>query len=313
MKQKLPGTSFFFCGKGFRAGIPAAGTYGVSAEKFSISLFRRREFAEMAAVFSMHTARPGASTCFGSEKSFACLFLPDLGHFFIVVKFQKNEPESGGEFKVSNVLKAMERTDFRKSALTKIRKSGHIPAIVYGSEMENRPIYLDGSQFLKTIKKVGKNGIITLDLDGKKKDVILSDYQEDPITKEIIHLDFRAIDMDTEIQTTVRVDLVGEAAGVKDGGVLQQPLFEIAVTGKPRQIPSAIEVDISGLQVNETLTVGDIKGNYSFTIDHEDDETIASILPPKQEEEISTGEKQSEAPPDNVEGRETKPEYETQK
>ena len=75
---------------------------------------------------------------------------------------------------MSNVLKAMERTDFRKSALTKIRKSGHIPAIVYGSEMENRPIYLDGSQFLKTIKKVGKNGIITLDLDGKKKDVILS-------------------------------------------------------------------------------------------------------------------------------------------
>lgn len=213
---------------------------------------------------------------------------------------------------MNNVLKAKERTDFRKSALTTIRRAGQIPAVIYGAGTENRSIYIDGPQFLKLIKKVGKNGIISLDLDGEKKDVILADYQEDPITKELLHLDFLAVDMDTEIQTTVRVDLIGEAAGVKDGGVLHQPLFEIDVTGKPRQIPSAIEIDISGLQVNETLTIGDIRGNYSFTIDHEDDETIASILPPKQEEEISTGEKQSEAPPDNVEGRETKPEYETE-
>lgn len=207
---------------------------------------------------------------------------------------------------VSNVLEAKERTEFRNSVLTKIREEGNIPAVVYGPKMENKSIYLNGPQFFKTIKRVGRNGVMSLELDGKKMDVILSDYQEEPISKAIVHLDFRAVDMSQEITATIRVTLTEDAAGVKDGGVLQQPLYEISITAIPADIPSAIEIDVANLQVNETITIGDIRGNYSFKINHEDDETVASILPPKQEEEISSGEKQSEEAPDNEEGRETK-------
>lgn len=212
---------------------------------------------------------------------------------------------------MSNVLDAKERSEFRNSVLTKIRGEGNIPAVVYGPKTENKSIYLNGPQFFKTIKRVGRNGVMALDIDGKKIDVILSDYQEDPISKDIVHLDFRAVDMSQEITATVRVTLTEDAAGVKDGGVLQQPLYEISITATPVDIPSAIEVDVANLQVNETITIADIRGKYPFKINHEDDETVASILAPKQEEEISSGEKQSEQAPDNEEGRETEATEET--
>lgn len=91
----------------------------------------------------------------------------------------------------------------------------------------------------------------------------------------------------------------------KGGGVLQQALHELSITTKPDQIPDAITVDVSNLQVGENITVADIRGQYVFTINHEDTETICSVLPPRQEEEISTGEQQESGTPENLEGRET--------
>jgi len=106
---------------------------------------------------------------------------------------------------------------------------------------------------------------------------------------------------------TVRLALVGEAAGVKDGGVLQQPVHELSITSTPTEIPQQIEVDVTNLQVGETVTIADILYQGSFTINHEQDEVIVSILPPKQEEEINAGEQQEGGHPDNEEGRETTP------
>lgn len=87
------------------------------------------------------------------------------------------------------------------------------------------------------------------------------------------------------MEATVPVNLTGEAEGIKQGGVLQQPLYELSVTAKPKNIPQTIEVDISSLEVNDVLTVGDIptKGDYSYN--HEPDEVVASILPPQKQEE----------------------------
>ena len=112
--------------------------------------------------------------------------------------------------------------------------------------------------------------------------------------------------MSTELLVNVRIQLDGEAAGVKDGGVLQQTLHELSITATPNQIPQAIHVDVSNLQVGENLTVGDISSGKEFSINHDEEEVVVTILPPKQEEEISTGEKQEEGIPENLEGRETK-------
>ena len=207
---------------------------------------------------------------------------------------------------MNSTLQANERTDFKKSALKSIRRNGDIPAVIYGAKMESKPVYVSSADLTKTIRTVGRNGVFTLAVGGSTHEVVLTDYQAD-IQKEIIHVDFLAVDKSSKINANVRLVLVGEAAGVKDGGVLQQPLHEISITATPDQIPQQIEVDVASLQVGETITIADIKIGSSYTIHHEDDEVVASILPPKQEEEINSGEQQAAGHPENEEGRETEP------
>ena len=204
-------------------------------------------------------------------------------------------------------LQAKKRTTEKHSNLTKLRNEGEIPGIVYGSKVENTAISLNEANFLKTIREVGRNGVISLDIDGETYNVILNEYDSDPIKRGIVHVDFLAVDLSKAISAPVRVSLVGEAAGVKDGGVMQQALHELTVTAKPNDIPTSIDIDVTDLQVGDTITVGDVKGYDKIEINHEQEEVIASILAPRQEEEISTGEQQEEGMPDNVEGRETKP------
>jgi large subunit ribosomal protein L25 len=209
---------------------------------------------------------------------------------------------------MSTVLQAKERKEFRHSSLKAIRQSGNIPGIIYGSKVDSKPVFISSADLTKTIRQVGRNGVISLDVEGSKQDVVLTDYQEDSIKREIIHVDFLAIDKSSKINVDVRLVLTGEAAGVKDGGVLQQPLHQVSITSTPDQIPQQIEVDVTNLQVGETLTIADILYQGTFTINHENDEVVASILPPKQEDEINSGEQQAEGHPDNEEGRETTPE-----
>ncbi|MFJ5718006.1 50S ribosomal protein L25/general stress protein Ctc [Neobacillus sp. NPDC093127] len=208
---------------------------------------------------------------------------------------------------MSTVLQAKERKELRRSALKKIRDNGGIPAVIYGATVDSKPVFVSSIDLTKTIRDVGRNGVISLDVDGNKQDVVLTDFQEDFIKKEIIHVDFLAVNKSSKINVNVRLVLVGEAAGVKDGGVLQQPVHELSITSTPDNIPQQIEADISNLQVGETLTIADILYQGSFTINHEEEEVVASILPPRQEEEINSGEQQEEGHPDNEEGRETTP------
>lgn len=206
---------------------------------------------------------------------------------------------------MSTVLQATVRNEFRNSALRKIRLEGNIPAIVYGSKVDSKPVYINGLELIKTIKEVGRNGVISLDIDGNKQDVILTEYQQNSIKNNIVHADFLAVDKSSKLTVEVRLVLTGDAAGVKDGGVLQQPFHELSITATPDNIPQSIEVDVTNLQVGETVTVADILYQGKFEINHEPELTLASILPPKQEAEISTGEQQEPGPPDNQEGRET--------
>jgi large subunit ribosomal protein L25 len=207
---------------------------------------------------------------------------------------------------MATVLKANKRSDFKRSGLTQVRNTGNIPGVVYGYQTESTPVMVNSIEFIKTIRESGRNGIISLDLDGNQQNVILNDFQKDHLKDEITHIDLLAVNMSAEIDANVRIELTGDAAGVKDGGVLQQPIHEISVTAKPADIPESIQVDISNLQVGETITIEDVRKSNGVTINEDAELTIASILAPRQEEEISSGEEQEPGQPDNEEGRETK-------
>jgi large subunit ribosomal protein L25 len=212
---------------------------------------------------------------------------------------------------MAEVLEAKKRITTKRSEVNGLRKAGKVPAVLYGYQVENTPIYVDGPELIKTIRSGGRHGVISLNVEGNKQNVILTDFQKDELKGDITHIDFLAVNMASEIEASVRIELLGDSAGVKDGGVLQQPIHELSISAKPNDIPESVQVDVTSLQVGEALTVGDVRGQYPFTINHEDSETIASVLPPRQEEEISTGEQQEPGIPENVEGRETKPEGET--
>jgi large subunit ribosomal protein L25 len=208
---------------------------------------------------------------------------------------------------MSTVLQASERKELRKSEVKQLRNKGNIPAVIYGAKVESKPVTVNSADLTKTIRDVGRNGIITLDVNGNKQDVILTDFQSNFMKNEITHVDFLAVDKSSKINVNVKLSLVGEAVGVKDGGVLQQPLHEISITAKAADIPPQVEIDVTNLQVGETITIADIPSAGAFTINHDDDEVVASILPPKQEDEINSGEQQEDGPPDHEEGRETEP------
>jgi large subunit ribosomal protein L25 len=202
---------------------------------------------------------------------------------------------------MSAVLKANER---KGSNLRSLRQEGNIPAVVYGRNSESKSIYINSIEFLKTIRENGRNGVISLDVEGNKQNVMLTDYQQDYIKNEILHADFLAVDKSSKVNASVRINLVGDAAGVKDGGVMQQPIHEVSITATPGSIPQSLDVDVSQLQVGDNLTLADLKaGDYELNDD--ENTVIVSILPPKQEEEINSGEEQEPGAPENEEGRET--------
>jgi large subunit ribosomal protein L25 len=206
---------------------------------------------------------------------------------------------------MTSVLHANERTEFKKSSKTKIREEGQIPAVVYGNDTENKSISVDSKEFLKTIREAGRNGIISLEIGSDKRKVMLYDYQINPLKSlEFVHLDFHVVDFKSEIDVDVTVNVTGDAKGVKDGGVLQQVLHELSVRTLPNNVPDSIEVDVTELGVNENITIGDLDTSGKYSFNHEDSEVIASILPPRQEEEIDSGEEQEPGEPELVEGRE---------
>jgi large subunit ribosomal protein L25 len=201
-------------------------------------------------------------------------------------------------------LKVKERTVFTSSARRKVREEGQVPAVIYGKTTEPKSISIDSIELIKTLRDEGRNAIIKLDLDGKSHSVMLYEMQTDPLKNEITHADFYVVNMKEDVEVDVPITLTGDAQGVKDGGVLQQPLYQASITAKPGEIPQTIEVDISELGVNDTLTIGDVKISGKYSFNHEKDEVVASILPPQQEEEIDSGEEQEPGEPENAEGRE---------
>lgn len=178
-------------------------------------------------------------------------------------------------------LKATKREDFKSSATKQLRQSGQVPAVVYGKEKESTHVSVVSMELLKMVRDEGRNAIISLDVEsGKPVEVMLHDYQINPIKDELIHVDFYVVNMSEEMDVEVSLRLEGEAQGSKDGGVLQQPLYELQVRAKPKDIPEEISIDISGLGIGDSITIADlpVAKNYEFL--EEQDTTIATVLQP---------------------------------
>lgn len=203
---------------------------------------------------------------------------------------------------MGTMLKANSRDDLKGSTLKKLRNEGNVPGIVYGKDIRSKSIYVDGVDFQKTIKKTGKNGIILLATQEGTYEVIANEVQVDHLKGDVLHIDFFKVDMKSEMDANVPLQLVGEPEGLKDGGIVQQTLYEVSIRSLPSNIPEAIEVDISSMMIGDSLQVRDLPKLDKYEINNEPEEGIMSILAPtlnnepdEQQEKEDKEEAQAEA------------------
>jgi large subunit ribosomal protein L25 len=195
-------------------------------------------------------------------------------------------------------LSAKIRTQFGKEASRKLRQKGLMPAICYGPKTDPVPLSLDTKELMKTVG-MGDNVLIDLMIgngrNAAQKVVVVRELQIDPIKDRYIHADLFEVVMDEEISVEVPVVLVGKPEGVKIGGVLEQITREVTVECLPGDIPQNIEVDVSHLEIGDTIHIGDIKlDKVKVMVDPTT--TIATIVPPTVEKVVVEEEVEEEVP-----------------
>jgi len=185
-------------------------------------------------------------------------------------------------------VEAKQREEIGKG-LKKIRKTGLIPAVVYGKKLKPVSISIDRKNFVKTIlgSASGMNAIINLKLEGKGKtlSVLTHEVQRNNLTDEILHVDFRQIAMDEALKTKVPVELTGIPVGVKEsGGVLVHGLREVEVECLPGNIPDKFLVDVTPLKINDSFHVSDLPKIAKVKVLTHATDMIANCSPPTKEE-----------------------------
>src|SRR5437764_11410294 len=135
-------------------------------------------------------------------------------------------------------LPAELRTLQGKRELTRLRREGKIPAVMYGREIDNTPILLDAKAFEQFLKRHGANGIVELQIGPDRGAAVIKEVQRDPISGRVLHLDLQRISMQDRITAAVPVVLTGDTSAVTDaGGIVSQPLTELTVTCRADHLP----------------------------------------------------------------------------
>jgi large subunit ribosomal protein L25 len=187
------------------------------------------------------------------------------------------------------VIDVTPRTEFGKNPSRRLRRSGMIPGIVYGSHKPPVPISVDPKQVERILHlESGVNTVFMLHLVGKdqRRYAMIKDFQADPVSNRLQHADFIRIQMDEAVQVNVPIQTVGEAPGVKlDQGILDIPLREIRIESLPADIPDHIPVDISALKIGDSIRVAELKVPPKVKILTEVNQVVAVVTPPAKEEE----------------------------
>ena len=186
----------------------------------------------------------------------------------------------GEDIDMSTVLSVTKREAGHRSTLTQLRKGGAIPAVIYGYNLDSTPISISAKEFKKSIQKNGQNSVFSMELEGKKVNVVVSEIQQCSLKDEVNHVDFLAINMSEALEADVPIKLVGESIGVSEGGILMQPNLEIKIKVKPAELPEVIEIDITNLKIGETITVAEIRESIGFDVVSEDDHILVTLMAP---------------------------------
>jgi large subunit ribosomal protein L25 len=197
-------------------------------------------------------------------------------------------------------LKAEHRTATGRSAARKLKARGIIPAIIYGAKDKPQALQLSARDINAMLSHAsGENILVELEIPGEKSNrtALVQEIQHSPVGGNVLHIDFHAVSMDQRIHAEVPLEATGIANGVKNfGGLLEQSLRALAVECLPRDLPDRITVDVSNLNIGDSIHVRDIQLPNGVTPKVQPELTAFSVLAPAVEEEPVVAEAAAEGP-----------------
>ncbi len=183
-------------------------------------------------------------------------------------------------------IKAVKRETGKKAAKL-VRSENKIPSILYGSGMESVPLEIDYADFYHYYKEsLGHQSFVFLQIGKKEYRCLVRDMQIDPVTRAIVHLDFQEVTAGQSLDVEIPVVTLGVAPGIKEGGMIDTGIRELQIRCMPKNLPDAIEVDVSELQIGDSVHIEDIQEKYpDVEFLQPSNTTLVSILAPKMEVE----------------------------
>jgi large subunit ribosomal protein L25 len=213
-------------------------------------------------------------------------------------------------------IEVRERESRGSADARRLRRNGLIPGVLYGRGKNPHAFCIAERDLRKALTgTAGLHAILDVVIEGQKTShpSILKDYQQDVITGRLAHIDLQEVRLDQPIQAQVVIELIGEAAGSIEGGVLSQVTREINVEALPLEVPERIEVDVSPLQMGDTLRLAEVALQEGVTYLDDPEETVIATVTvptqivepePEEEEELEEGEElaEGEEAPEGAEG-----------
>ena len=179
-------------------------------------------------------------------------------------------------------LKAAPRARTGSGRLNQMRREGWVPSVIYGGGTENINLKVDAKTFADLLaSSSSENILVNLEIEGHGTHLaFLQALQHDPLSGKTLHADFRSIDENTPITAHIPTRLNGESTGVKAGGLIEQYVHALEITCLPNDLPETIEVDISHLEVGDSLHIGDIKLPTGVRATHAAEVVVAHVGKP---------------------------------
>jgi large subunit ribosomal protein L25 len=207
-------------------------------------------------------------------------------------------------------LTAERRTAIGRSAVRKLKASGSVPAVMYGSKHEPEALQVSKRDINALLSHAaGENILVELEIAGKSRLALVQEVQHAPLGGAVLHIDFHAVSQDEVIQADVPLEPIGTANGVKNmGGLLEHNLRSLAIECLPRDLPDVIQVDVSGLNIGDSIHVREIQLPSGVTTRIQPDLTAFSVLAPTVEEEPVAATADAAAGPEVIREKKEEPE-----
>src|SRR5215218_2556484 len=173
-------------------------------------------------------------------------------------------------------ISAREASDSR--ATRRLRRGGQVPGVLYGGDSDALPFAVDERELRHAL--AARGAVVELELDGKATPAVLKDAQRHPVRGETLHVDFLRVRLDVAIHAVVALELTGgeEAPGAKEGGVLEHVTREVNIEALPTDIPERLELDVSEMQINDTVFLSQVVAPAGVTILDDVEETVVATL-----------------------------------